>query len=46
MKLVYEAYDKAGQRTADTVEAPDAAQATERLRRQGLYVTKITGPSY
>ena len=41
MKLVYEAYDKAGQRTTDTVEAPDAAQATERLRRQGLYVTKI-----
>jgi type IV pilus assembly protein PilC len=42
MKLVYEAWDKTGRRVDDAVEAPDVAQATERLRRQGLYVTKIT----
>ena len=41
MKLVYEAYDKAGRRVDDSLDAPDAAQATERLRRMGLYVTKI-----
>ena len=41
MKLVYEAWDKAGRRVDDAVEAPDVAQATERLRRQGLYVTRI-----
>jgi type II secretory pathway component PulF len=44
VKLVYEAWDKSGRRVDDSVEAPDVAQATERLRRQGLYVTKIGEP--
>ncbi len=41
MKLAYEAYDRVGKRVRDTVEAADTHEATEQLRRQGLYVTVI-----
>jgi type II secretory pathway component PulF len=42
MKLIYEAFDKTGRRCTDAIEAPDATAAGETLRRQGLYVTKLT----
>lgn len=41
MKLAYEAYDFAGRRVRDTVDAADSAEATESLRRRGLFVTSI-----
>lgn len=41
MKLVYLAFDATGKSISDTVEAPDATEAMESLRRQGLYVTEI-----
>lgn len=41
MKLAYEAYDKAGKVVKSTIEAKDMTDATESLRRQGVYVTTI-----
>jgi len=41
MKLSYEAYDQAGKSVTDTIEAANAAEATETLRRSGLFVTQI-----
>lgn len=41
MKLAYVAFDKTGRQVSDSVEAADVAAASETLRRQGLYVTKI-----
>ena len=41
MKFQYKAFDRAGKANTDSVEANDAAEATEKLRRQGLYVTEI-----
>lgn len=41
MRLAYQAYDKTGRLISDTVEAGDVGEATEQLRRQGLYVTWI-----
>jgi type IV pilus assembly protein PilC len=41
MKLAYVAFDKAGRQVADSIEAGDASEATEALRRKGLYVTSI-----
>ncbi len=41
MKLAYQAFDMSGKAVSDTVEASDAAEAVENLRRQGLYVTEI-----
>lgn len=43
MKVAYLAFDKAGHRVSDTLEAEDVAEATEVLRRRGLYVTEISG---
>ena len=48
MKLNYTAYDQTGQEVTATIEAPNASEATERLRRDGLYVcniTQATGPA-
>jgi type II secretory pathway component PulF len=42
MKLIYMAFDKTGRQLTDVIDAPDATAAGETLRRQGLYVTKIT----
>jgi len=42
MKLIYMAFDKTGRQVTDVIDAPDATAAGETLRRQGLYVTKIT----
>ncbi len=41
MKLAYVAFDKSGRQVADTIDASSVADATESLRRQGLYVTRI-----
>jgi type II secretory pathway component PulF len=42
MILTYEAVDADGRQKRDTVEAGNAHQAVDKLRRQGLYVTNIT----
>jgi type IV pilus assembly protein PilC len=45
MKLSYKGFDKAGQAVNDSVDARDIADATEMLRRRGIYITEIqTGP--
>jgi len=41
MMLTYEAIDADGRKTRDTVEASDAREAVEQLRRRGYYVTRI-----
>ena len=41
MKLAYEAFDAAGKRLRGTVEAASAHDATEALRRQGLFVASV-----
>lgn len=41
MNLTYEAIDAEGRKTRDTVEASDARDAVEQLRRRGYYVTRI-----
>ena len=43
MKVAYLAFDKAGHRVSDTLEAGDIPEASEVLRRRGLYVTEISG---
>ena len=40
MKLAYQAYDISGKAVAGTIDAADAAEAGEALRRQGLFVTE------
>ena len=42
MKLIYIAFDKTGRQCTNVIEAADATAAGEALRRQGLYVTKLT----
>jgi len=41
MKLVYQGCDRSGKSVSATIEAADSAEAVERLRREGLYVTTI-----
>ncbi|HEX8324421.1 MAG TPA: type II secretion system F family protein [Tepidisphaeraceae bacterium] len=41
MKLTYKGFDRAGQPVTDSVDARDIADATEMLRRQGVYLTEI-----
>src|SRR2546421_45495 len=41
MKFVYQAFDAAGKSVSDKIEATDSNEATEALRRQGLYVTEV-----
>lgn len=41
MKLPYQAYDIRGRVVRDTIEAASAAEATELLRRRGLFVTSV-----
>ena len=42
MKLAYVAFDKTGRQVADTLEAADPNAAMDTLRRQGLFVTKMS----
>ena len=42
MKIAYEAFDAAGKRLRGSVEATGIIEATEGLRRQGLYVATIS----
>jgi len=41
MKLAYRAFDSTGRAVADTIEAANATEATENLRRRGLFITEI-----
>lgn len=42
MKFAYEAFDATGKRSRGTIEAAGPAEATEAVRRQGLYVSDLT----
>src|SRR3954469_19005267 len=42
MKFSYKAFDKAGKPREATLEAPTAADASEVLRRDGLFVAQLT----
>ncbi|MEK7756524.1 MAG: hypothetical protein AAB385_04875, partial [Planctomycetota bacterium] len=44
MILTYDAIDAGGRSTTDSIEAQNAREAVEQLRRRGLYVKKITEP--
>ncbi len=41
MKLAYQAYDRAGKVIEETIEATSQTEATEQLRRKGLFVAQI-----
>ena len=41
MKVAYEAFDRTGNAVRDVIEASDAAEASDVLRRRGLYVTHV-----
>ena len=41
MKLVYEAFDESGRNVTASVDSTSAVEATESLRRKGLFVTRI-----
>jgi len=41
MKLLYRAYDQSGKITSDVIEANNPAEATDVLRRRGLFVSEI-----
>jgi type II secretory pathway component PulF len=41
MKFSYRAFDKSGKSRAETIEAASVTEATEQLRRQGLFVSEI-----
>ncbi len=45
MKLVYRAIDQSGGEVADSIEAVSIADANEKLRDRGLYMTSITEDS-
>jgi len=44
MNFTYRGFDKSGKPKADTIEAASAVEATELLRREGLFVSSI-GPA-
>lgn len=41
MKLAYQGYDSNGKVVRDTIDAPNAAEATVALRGRGLFITSI-----
>jgi type IV pilus assembly protein PilC len=41
MKLAYQAYDRQGRTISDVIDAASFAEATESLRRDGLFVAEI-----
>lgn len=41
MKFVYAGFDQSGKKASGNFEAPSADEATERLRRQGVFVVSI-----
>lgn len=43
MKLAYSGFDASGKAVSGAVEAPDAQEAAEALRRQGIYATDVRG---
>jgi type IV pilus assembly protein PilC len=41
VNFIYRAFDKAGKAVSDRIEAPSVSEASEALRRQGLFVAAI-----
>jgi len=41
MKLAYRAFEKSGEEVTDVIDAPNKAEATDRLRRRDLFVADI-----
>ncbi len=41
MKLAYRAFEKSGREITDVIDAPNVAEATDRLRHQDLFVADI-----
>src|SRR6185295_8194539 len=41
MKFAYKAYDKAGKIVTDAIDAASPAEASELLRKQGMFATEI-----
>lgn len=41
MRLAYRAFDRSGREVSDVIEAPGATEATEQLRKQGLFVVEL-----
>ena len=41
MKFAYKGFDKSGAPVNDTIDAPDKAEASELLRRRGVFVAEI-----
>jgi len=44
VKFSYDGFDKTGRAVADVADAPTAGEASDRLRQQGIFVTRI-GPA-
>lgn len=42
MRVAYRAYDRSGRLVSDAIEAASAAEASELLRRQGLFATELS----
>ncbi len=41
MKLAYQAFDRSGRAVTDVIDAADMNDAAEKLRRQGLFISRI-----
>ncbi|HMN42019.1 MAG TPA: type II secretion system F family protein [Phycisphaerales bacterium] len=41
MKFAYTAYDRAGKAVSDSIDAPTRAEASDTLRKQGLFVNEL-----
>jgi type II secretory pathway component PulF len=41
MRLAFQGFDKAGKPTSGTIEVAARSEATEQLRRQGIFVTRV-----
>lgn len=42
MKLTYEGFDASGKAVSGGIDAPDAREAGERLRKQGIFVSSVS----
>src|SRR4051794_20190890 len=46
MKYQYRAFDKMGRQVGGVIDASTTAEASENLRRQGLFVTEVTDATF
>lgn len=44
MKFDYQGFNRSGEPVAESIEASDIAEASELLRRQGVYATEVRAP--